>query len=149
MKKYSTLAAASFFALLAASPVLADDNLNTSNVDQIGDIISATVIQEGTENINTSVIEQGLGIAGDTLTATVTQRGDTNLNDSFVKQDDENNTAIVLQEGTDNVLNHSDVTQTGSGVLNLADVHQFGADNTNDSFVVQNGGGLTAIVSQN
>jgi hypothetical protein len=124
MKKYSPLVAVSLFALIAASPVLADANTNTSNIDQIGANLTATATQGGVGNTSLSNIDQGLLSPGDNLVATVTQDG----------------------VGTDNDV---EVTQVGTGALNTATVNQGGIGNTNVAGVGQNGSNLSATVTQN
>jgi hypothetical protein len=136
MKKYSPLVAVSLFALIAASPVLAEDNDNTSNIDQIGVNHTATSTQGGLDNENTSDIDQGLVVSGNNLSATVDQRGTDNDNDALIKQDGRNHTATVDQRGTDND-NDADVFQDGRN--NTADVDQRGLDTENEVTVTQHG----------
>lgn len=174
MKK-SILAAASVLALAAAMPAYADDNSNTSSVEQLGEAISATVTQGGVDNVNDSMIQQGLGGGGENLSANVSQDGDTVVpqvsvitqdgedafaevtqtgvdNDNFseIHQMGEGNSATVLQDG-DTAVNSSTIYQDGtdSGIPNLANVSQSGEDVINNSMIDQSGEGNNGIVVQN
>jgi hypothetical protein len=172
MKKYSPLVAVSLFALIAASPVLADANTNTSNIDQIGANLTATATQGGLGNTSLSNIDQGLLSPGDNLVATVTQDGVGTVNEAHILQDDEDNTgsidqsglvvdnyALIDQDGVNNEAtiiqdgvgtdNDVEVTQVGTGALNTATVNQGGIANTNVAGVGQNGSNLSATVTQN
>src|SRR5215475_3979859 len=81
MKK-SSFAIASAFALLMSFPALADNNTNTSNIDQVGSALSATATQGGDTNINSSAINQ----IGSTISAAVTQDGNNNGSDVTINQ---------------------------------------------------------------
>ena len=172
MKK-SSFAVASVLALLVSMPALADDNNNTSNIDQIGVNMSASVTQTGEGNTSNVDIDQGLGVVGNNLSATVFQGGLTGDNEALITQNDTNqsldldqhgdtttnfasvtqngidNDAIILQNGTMNT-NTATINQTGTGPLNTVDVMQGGMNNAlNSTTVTQTGGGLSATVVQN
>jgi hypothetical protein len=161
-----------FMAFLGMSSAWADDNANTSQIDQIGSTIAAQVLQTGNGNTNTSDIDQGLGGGGDTLTTFVEQRGQGSVNDAHVAQDGfasyadilqrgqgnsnttsvtqdgTNNEAFVTQRGSDNI-NDGQITQTGTGDLNAAVITQGGSSNSNTAGIVQSGSGSIASVIQN
>ena len=162
----------SLVALLSAAPVLADDNINTSHIDQIGTNLSATATQTGEGNTSDANIDQGLGVAGDLLVATINQHGIDNIQDgqiiqdgtsqmatidqhgdgstnhALVDQDGTNNLANILQNGTGNT-NSVEIFQTGTGLLNIATVNQGGQNSSNTAGVTQIGGNLTATITQN
>jgi hypothetical protein len=170
--KSHSFAIVSLIALLSAAPALADDNVNTSNIDQVGSNIIATATQTGAGNTSLSNIDQGLGVPGTDLLATVTQQnvdnvheahiiqdgalqtgvidqgGDHTDNYALIRQDGILNDASILQNGTHN-FNSVEITQTGGGVLNMATVDQGGMDNSNTAGVMQDGNNLLATIVQN
>ncbi len=148
--KMRSLCAVAIAAIFMSMPALADDNENISNIDQLGDSISATVSQFGDDNVkNESDVDQGLGGGGSDLNAMITQHGIGTDNYSQVIQNGTMNEATVLQNGTGNT-SKSWIDQNGTGAgPNMADVNQGGMNNINNSTIMQDGSNLTAIVVQN
>ncbi len=161
MKSF-TLAAVSFVALVAASSAMAAPNVpptptgpapapngtNYSDVQQIGNnvVVEVDQILAGATRSNYSLIKQddGSGNAGSNLKAVVNQNTDAgshdNVNISEITQKGFDSYARVQQNGTNN-KSTSLVTQRGfaSGAQERVYVDQYGDDNTNWSWVNQNG----------
>ena len=159
------------YLLLCVPSAWADDNNNTSIIDQIGANNDAEAIQGGNSNTNISQIDQAFNGGGDILTAFVEQGGASNgneasvaqgglnqyadilqggggnLNFANVTQDGTNNEAFVTQQGTGN-NNHTEITQHGTGALNSVVVTQEGSSNFNSAAVSQNGSSLVAATTQ-
>ena len=104
-------------------------NINISNIEQLGSDHVAIVDQDGADNENTSDTRQ---LSGTGNRAETYQRGNDNKNDSTIFQYGFNETAIVTQEGDGNV-NKSVLVQSGAG--NFASVYQYGTNNESDSLI--------------
>ena len=154
MRKVSL--AVSLVALLAASPVLADDNY--SDIDQLAGTTDSSVTIDQTY-LGATGLNQNFSkvLQRDNTTkthATVIQTSNGQNNESRIDQAGTRSTAIVEQNTevrADSGKNYSNIIQNGtggSGERNFVTVEQEGNISDNDSRVDQNGAKLTTTIVQ-
>jgi hypothetical protein len=171
VRKYSYILVP-VLAISASAPVLADDNDNSSAIEQIGTGMTASALQEGTLNTSEATIEQGALSAGDNLSASILQEGTSNTQDALIQQDDADSEAVITQTGVDTLNqasvaqnginnyasisqdgmgaeNSAAISQTGTGLLNSATISQSGTGTNFGASIVQNGENLVSTITQN